>query len=181
MRFHVPILALAALAGHSGAHISDTFFQNAFPFLSTRNLTCLHSKPSYHPLLVIAVVTPQNEISTLTHVSLVREQNRLTIDQMPPACNLAACLGLSGTASCIVSAISSGDPAALQRCLVNGLAQICSCAACVPLVDNFLISLGVCVSKPGGNETAVPEAAMAYFESFMTKGKTREEGVDDLT
>lgn len=48
-------------------------------------------------------------------------------------------------------------------------------------MDNFLISLGVCVSKPGGNETAVPEAAMAYFESFMTKGKTREEGVEDRT
>ena len=45
---------------------------------------------------------------------------------MPPACNLAACLGLSGTATCIVSAIGSGDPAALQRCLVNGLAQVCS-------------------------------------------------------
>ncbi|CAI7677351.1 unnamed protein product [Penicillium pancosmium] len=91
---------------------------------------------------------------------------------MPPACNLAACLGLSGTVSCVVSAISSGDPAALQRCLVNGLAQICSCAACVPLVDNFLISLGVCVSKPGGNETVVehvPEAVLAYFESFMKK------------
>lgn len=44
----------------------------------------------------------------------------------------------------------------------------------MPLVDNFLISLGVCVSKPGGNETVVehvPEAVLAYFESFMKKTK----------
>lgn len=57
-------------------------------------------------------------------IKIVREQNKLTVDQMPPACNLAACLGLSGTASCIVSALGSGDPAALQRCLVNGLSQV---------------------------------------------------------
>ena len=56
---------------------------------------------------------------------LVRAQNQLTVNQLPPACNLAACLGLSGTSTCIVSAIGSGDPAALQRCLVNGLAQVC--------------------------------------------------------
>ncbi|KAJ5414386.1 hypothetical protein N7509_001013 [Penicillium cosmopolitanum] len=137
MRFHISILAFAALAGHSYADKSGP--------LDKSNATVA-----------------------------LREQNRLTISQMPPACNLAACLGLSGTASCVVSAISSGDPAALQRCLVNGLAQICSCAACVPLVDNFLISLGVCVSKPGGNETVVehvPEAVLAYFEFFMKKTK----------
>ncbi|KAJ5221091.1 uncharacterized protein N7469_009978, partial [Penicillium citrinum] len=96
----------------------------------------------------------------------VREQNKLTIDQMPPACNLAACLGLSGTASCIVSALGSGDPAALQRCLVNGLAQICSCAACVPLLDNFLITLGVCISRPGTNQT---EVTAALLNSFVSK------------
>ncbi|OQE26582.1 hypothetical protein PENSTE_c005G09743 [Penicillium steckii] len=109
------------------------------------------------------VIDQENAAQTL------REQNKLTVDQMPPACNLAACLGLSGTASCIVSALGSGDPAALQRCLVNGLSQICSCAACVPLVDNFLITLGVCVSRPGTNST---EAAVALLNSFMSKASS---------
>lgn len=60
---------------------------------------------------------------------------------MPPACNLAACLGLSGTASCIVSALGSGDPAALQRCLVNGLAQVRTILSFSFLLQNFGVFL----------------------------------------
>ncbi|KAJ5726609.1 uncharacterized protein N7483_007966 [Penicillium malachiteum] len=70
---------------------------------------------------------------------------------MPPTCNLVACVGLSGTLNCVLSAISSGDTSALRHCLSGGLGQICSCAACITGVNNFLQSLGICV-KTGDDE-----------------------------
>ncbi|KAJ5661700.1 uncharacterized protein N7477_009316 [Penicillium maclennaniae] len=52
------------------------------------------------------------------------EQNHLAVDQLPPACNLPACLGLTGTITCIVSAVTSDDEAALQRCISDGLTEV---------------------------------------------------------
>jgi hypothetical protein len=57
----------------------------------------------------------------LTPSSLVLEQNRLTVELLPPTCNLNACLGLTGTFSCIASALQARDPAALSKCLTAGL------------------------------------------------------------
>ncbi|KAJ6096713.1 hypothetical protein N7486_007459 [Penicillium sp. IBT 16267x] len=76
---------------------------------------------------------------------LVPEQNRLDIEA-PPTCNAVACIGLPGTLTCVLSAISSGDTTALQRCLSGGLGEICSCAACIPQVNDFLQALGICVT-----------------------------------
>lgn len=52
------------------------------------------------------------------------EQNRLAIEQMPSACSLPACIGLTGTITCIVSAVTSGDAAALERCISDGLVEV---------------------------------------------------------
>ncbi|KAJ5169033.1 uncharacterized protein N7482_004627 [Penicillium canariense] len=105
--------------------------------------------------------------------NLVLEQNRLAVELLPPTCNLNACLGLTGTFSCIVSALGVGDTAALQRCLTNGLAEICSCAACVPVVSNILNSLGVCVTGqvPPGNITLTP-----FFNTFATATAVSRDG-----
>ncbi|KAJ5937188.1 hypothetical protein N7454_004843 [Penicillium verhagenii] len=63
----------------------------------------------------------------------------------PQTCNLVACVGLTGTLTCVLSAVSSGDTAALQRCISGGLGEVCSCAACIPQVNSFLQAVGVCV------------------------------------
>ncbi|KAJ5216397.1 uncharacterized protein N7498_002804 [Penicillium cinerascens] len=94
------------------------------------------------------------------------EQNRLAVEQMPPACSLPACLGLSGTITCIVSAATSGDAAALQRCLSGGLTEICSCAACIPSVINFLTSLGICVASASPENSTSFVDTCYYSESF---------------
>ncbi|KAJ5584156.1 uncharacterized protein N7459_003956 [Penicillium hispanicum] len=103
------------------------------------------------------------------------EQNRRAVEQLPPACNLNACIGLSGTLTCVVSAITTGDPSALQQCLTNGLGEaslsvypvVCSCAACIASLNNFLNSLGICVTgpEPPGNVTvaASPQPPMTRY------------------
>ncbi|KAJ5693255.1 hypothetical protein N7462_002678 [Penicillium macrosclerotiorum] len=97
----------------------------------------------------------------------LQEQNRLALELLPPTCNLNACLGLTGTISCVVSALGSGDTKALQKCL------ICSCAACVPAVTTFLNSLGICVSSPGGGSTTT-----SFFTSFKTEAApTQQSGI----
>ncbi|KAJ5928080.1 hypothetical protein N7466_007036 [Penicillium verhagenii] len=63
----------------------------------------------------------------------------------PQTCNLVACVGLTGTLTCVLSAVSSGDTAALQRCISGGLGEVCSCAACIPQVNSFLQAVGVCI------------------------------------
>ncbi|CAL5872335.1 uncharacterized protein PFLUO_LOCUS6597 [Penicillium psychrofluorescens] len=56
----------------------------------------------------------------------VQEKNRAVIDNnlLPPNCSLDSCLGLTGEITCIVSAIASGDAAALQKCLSNGVSEL---------------------------------------------------------
>jgi hypothetical protein len=61
----------------------------------------------------------------------VLEQNRLTVELLPPACNLNACLGLTGTITCIASALQARDPAALAKCLTTGLQGVCTCLICL--------------------------------------------------
>lgn len=56
------------------------------------------------------------------------------------------------------------------------LVQICSCAACIPAVNSFLNSLGICLSAPGsgGNVTATPSMQMqmnTFVTSTMVPGK----------
>ncbi|KAJ6010588.1 hypothetical protein N7451_002000, partial [Penicillium sp. IBT 35674x] len=84
----------------------------------------------------------------LSNVCLVSEKNGFVIEQAPPTCNAVACIGLTGTLTCVLSAISGGDTTALQHCLSGGLGEvrICSCAACIPQVNNFLQALGICVT-----------------------------------
>ncbi|KAJ5645465.1 hypothetical protein N7507_011476 [Penicillium longicatenatum] len=86
-----------------------------------------------------------------THVPV---NNELALEQAPPTCNAVACIGLTGTLTCILSAISGGDTTALQRCLSGGLGEICSCAACIPQVNNFLQALGICVTALDTDITA---------------------------
>ncbi|KAJ5899806.1 hypothetical protein N7495_004550 [Penicillium taxi] len=98
---------------------------------------------------LVRTATPhivENRNRTPVYQSLL-EQNIVLVSQLPPACNLNACLGLSGTVTCVLSALGTGDPVALQRCFTNGLAEICSCAACVPSAANFLYALGICVTQ----------------------------------
>ncbi|KAJ6001726.1 hypothetical protein N7499_002413, partial [Penicillium canescens] len=83
------------------------------------------------------------------------QQNLDIVPMLPEACNLAACLNLTAQLTCIANAIVNGDPAALQACLTTTLTQICSCAACIPLLNNVLTALGVCpVEAPatGGDQ-----------------------------
>ncbi|KAJ6136510.1 hypothetical protein N7512_001670 [Penicillium capsulatum] len=97
--------------------------------------------------------------------SSLLEQNRLTVEQLPPNCNLAACLGLPGVVNCVISAITAGDSSALQRCITNGLTQVA-----------FLMSLGICVTTPG-NDTVVREALLSTMMSFQTRTSA---GVDSV-
>ncbi|KAJ5911161.1 uncharacterized protein N7473_000464 [Penicillium subrubescens] len=117
-----------------------------------------------------------HERSYVKPLSLL-EQNRLTVELLPPTCNLNACIGLTGTISCIASALQARDSAALSKCLTNGLQGICSCAACVPALSSFLNSLGICLSVPGGggNATATPSMQMqmnTFVTSTMVPGKS---------
>ncbi|KAJ5738098.1 hypothetical protein N7493_001253 [Penicillium malachiteum] len=104
---------------------------------STAPVSCPHTNEPSH-----LIRTPNNA----NEIHLVREQNHRAVDLLPPTCNLVACVGLSGTLNCVLSAISSGDTSALRHCLSGGLGQICSCAACITTVNNFLQSLGICVN-----------------------------------
>lgn len=63
-------------------------------------------------------ILPNNGIATylLDHI---------VTDQDPPTCNLNSCSSLSNTINCVMSAIKSGDPAALQKCLTTGLDDVC--------------------------------------------------------
>lgn len=58
------------------------------------------------------------------NVFLVPEKSGLAIEQAPPTCNAVACIGLTGTLTCVLSAISGGDTAALQHCLSGGLGEV---------------------------------------------------------
>ncbi|KAJ6072573.1 hypothetical protein N7467_010658, partial [Penicillium canescens] len=83
------------------------------------------------------------------------QQNLDIVPMLPEACSLAACLNLTAQLTCIANAIVNGDPAALQKCLTTAMTQICSCAACIPLLNNVLTALGVCpVAAPatGGDQ-----------------------------
>lgn len=59
-----------------------------------------------------------------SNTTAVLVQNRRVVEQLPPACNLAACVGLSGTLTCIISALIASDPSALQQCLTSGLGEV---------------------------------------------------------
>ncbi|OQD73300.1 hypothetical protein PENDEC_c016G06679 [Penicillium decumbens] len=91
------------------------------------------------------------------------ERNRLALEQMPPTCSLPACIGLSGTITCVVSAASSRDTTALQKCLSGGLTEICSCAACIPSIMNFLTALGICVTASGNSTHSLSDNLRPSF------------------
>lgn len=55
---------------------------------------------------------------------LVLESNRQAVEQLPPTCNLVACIGLQGTLTCVLSAVSTGDTSALRHCLSGGLGEV---------------------------------------------------------
>ncbi|KAJ5619625.1 hypothetical protein N7510_003609 [Penicillium lagena] len=96
----------------------------------------------------------------LTKRYSVQEKNRAVVNNnlLPPNCSLDSCLGLTGEITCIISAIASGDPTALQKCLSNGVSEICTCAACIPLVANVLSALGLCSAT---NSTLTPPVVNA--------------------
>jgi len=154
-------LTSSAIASHNGhEHGND-------------NLTRTISSPCRIP-------TPYQ----LTNLEL--ERNRLALEQMPPTCNLPACIGLSGTITCVVSAASSRDTTALQKCLSGGLTevylpfdvryvtpmlnsfQICSCAACIPSIMNFLTALGICVTASGNPTHSLSDNLRPSFTASST-------------
>ncbi|KAJ5833095.1 hypothetical protein N7474_001406 [Penicillium riverlandense] len=109
--------------------------------------------------LASAVATPPVLVERV-HEATLQEKNRAVVDNnlLPPNCSLGSCLGLTGEITCIISAIASGDSAALQKCLSNSVSEICSCAACIPLVANVLSALGLCSAS---NSTLTPQVVNA--------------------
>ncbi|KAJ5443750.1 uncharacterized protein N7458_007622, partial [Penicillium daleae] len=105
------------------------------------------------------------------------EQNRLTVELLPPTCNLNACLGLTGTFSCIASALQARDPAALSKCLTAGLQGICACAACIPAVNSVLNALGICLSGPGGGGNATMSPSVPWNTFVTSTPVSRKPGV----
>ncbi|KAJ5518484.1 hypothetical protein N7453_000906 [Penicillium expansum] len=99
-----------------------------------------------------------NTHTQTSSIYIVREQNLDIVRQLPEACSLAACLNITAQLTCISNAITNGDPAALQKCLTTSMSQVysfpflCSCVACIPLIENVLVGLGICPVSSNGDD-----------------------------
>ncbi|KAJ5540707.1 hypothetical protein N7494_005783 [Penicillium frequentans] len=120
--------------------------------------------------LTTGMATPALDHRNYTGDMSIPEKNGLAIEQTPPTCNAVACIGLTGTLTCVLSAISGGDTTALQHCLSGGLGEICSCAACIPQVNNFLQALGICVTALDINN--ITASSLSRLFTAMSEMKT---------
>ncbi|KAJ5792256.1 uncharacterized protein N7503_008234 [Penicillium pulvis] len=120
--------------------------------------------------LTTGMATPALDRRKYTGDMSLPEENGLAIEQTPPTCNGVACIGLTGTLTCVLSAISGGDTTALQHCLSGGLSEICSCAACIPQVNNFLQALGICVT--GLDMDNITASSLSLLFTALSEMKT---------
>ncbi|KAF4310794.1 hypothetical protein GTA08_BOTSDO13659 [Botryosphaeria dothidea] len=97
-------------------------------------------------MAITAAAAPSNAVVAAkrqdTSVNVTPEQ--IVFAAQAADCSIISCASVLASAGCIVAGLATGQVPAVLGCVAGGAAQLCGCAGCVDLLNDFLTENGLC-------------------------------------